>query len=92
VQHPYLFTAELPELDDTPIDAPIVRYPEHTVYTRRHGRRYGLGSYAHDPLPLTDLRALASAEVPFREADFGSALAEAAALVPPFRWAAPGGG
>lgn len=44
VQHPYLFTAERPELDDTPIDAPIVRYPDHTVYTRCHGRRCGLGS------------------------------------------------
>ncbi|MGW7522782.1 NAD(P)/FAD-dependent oxidoreductase [Streptomyces sp. NPDC054783] len=85
VQHPYQFTAELPGLDDTPIDAPIVRYPDHTVYTRRHGRRYGLGSYAHAPLPLDPSAALASAELPFRETDFGAALREAAALVPAFR-------
>ncbi|MFH8493888.1 hypothetical protein [Streptomyces coeruleorubidus] len=67
VQHPYLLTKELPGLDDTPIDAPIVRYPEHTVYIRRHGRRYGLGSYAHTPLPLTPSATLASVELPLLE-------------------------
>ncbi|MGW1659392.1 NAD(P)/FAD-dependent oxidoreductase [Streptomyces atratus] len=85
VQHPYLFTAELPELDDTPIDAPIVRYPDQAVYTRRHGRRYGLGSYAHAPLPLAPSPTLTSAELPFRETDFGTAITEATALVPAFR-------
>ncbi|MGW3010680.1 NAD(P)/FAD-dependent oxidoreductase [Streptomyces sp. NPDC001219] len=90
VQHPYVFTAERPELDDTPIDAPIVRYPDHAVYTRRHGRRYGLGSYAHRPLPWEPAATRDSAELPFREADFGSALAEAHRLVPAFREAAPG--
>ncbi|MEU6177624.1 NAD(P)/FAD-dependent oxidoreductase [Streptomyces coeruleorubidus] len=90
VQHPYLFTEELPGLDDTPIDGPIVRYPEHTVYTRRHGRRYGLGSYAHTPLPLAPSAALSSAELPFSETDFGAALDEATSLVPAFRTAARG--
>jgi glycine/D-amino acid oxidase-like deaminating enzyme len=90
VQHPYLFTAELAGLDDTPIDSPIVRYPDHSVYTRRHGRRYGLGSYAHTPLPLTPSALLASAELPFQEGDFGSAVAEATALVPAFRTAPQG--
>ncbi|MET9395694.1 FAD-dependent oxidoreductase [Streptomyces sp. NPDC006624] len=90
VQHPYLFTAEVPGLDDTPVDAPIVRYPDHLVYTRRHGRRYGLGTYSHLPLPLTPTRTLVSAEQPFREADFGAALAEATALVPAFRETAHG--
>lgn len=90
VQHPYLFTAELPGLDDTPIDAPIVRYPDHTVYARRHGRRYGLGSYAHAPLPLTPSASLASAELPFSESAFGPALAEATELVPVFRTAPRG--
>lgn len=90
VQHPYVFTAERPELDDTPIDAPIVRYPDHAVYTRRHGRRYGLGSYAHRPLPWEPSVTRDSAEVPFQEADFGSALAEARPLVPAFRQASPG--
>nr|WP_228079275.1 FAD-dependent oxidoreductase [Streptomyces sp. MA3_2.13] len=90
VQHPYLYTAELPELDDTPIDGPIVRYPDHAVYTRRHGRRYGLGSYAHPPLPLTPSAALTSAELPFREEDFGTAPAAATALVPVFRTAPVG--
>ncbi|MDV9170882.1 FAD-binding oxidoreductase [Streptomyces sp. W16] len=90
VQHPYLYTEEVPGLDDTPIDTPIVRYPDHSVYTRRHGRRYGLGSYGHTPLPLTPSASLASAELPFREADFGSALAEATALVPAFRTARRG--
>lgn len=67
----------------TPLsDTPIVRYPDHAVYTRRHGRRYGLGSYPHTSLPLTPTSALASAECPFREADFGPAIAEATSLVP----------
>ncbi|MFJ9847986.1 NAD(P)/FAD-dependent oxidoreductase [Streptomyces sp. NPDC101150] len=90
VQHPYLFTAERPELDDTPLDTPIVRYPDHAVYTRRHGRRYGLGSYAHTPLPLEPTGGLDGAERPFRETDFGTALAEARALVPAFRQAPQG--
>lgn len=90
VQHPYVFTAELPELDDTPIDAPIVRYPDQAVYTRRHGRRYGQGSYAHAPLPLAPSLTLASAELPFQETDFGTAIAEATALVPAFREAPRG--
>ncbi|MGW0929034.1 NAD(P)/FAD-dependent oxidoreductase [Streptomyces sp. NPDC002644] len=85
VQHPYVFTAELPGLDETPIDTPIVRYPDHAVYTRRHGRRYGLGSYAHAALPLTPSSTLPSAELPFQEAAFGTAIAEATALVPAFR-------
>ncbi|GAB2601705.1 hypothetical protein GCM10027168_38540 [Streptomyces capparidis] len=90
VQHPYLFTADLPGLDDTPVDAPIVRYPDHLVYTRRHGRRYGLGSYAHTPLPLAPSPALASAELPFPESAFTAALEEATALVPAFRTAPRG--
>ncbi|GGP67280.1 MULTISPECIES: FAD-binding oxidoreductase [Streptomyces] len=87
VQHPYVFTAELPGLDDTPLDTPIVRYPDQAVYTRRHGRRYGLGSYAHTALPLTPGPELASAELPFPEAEFGTAIEEALALVPAFRQA-----
>ena len=90
VQHPYLFTAEVDGLDDTPIDSPFVRYPDHAVYTRRHGRRYGLGTYSHTPLPLTPTSALASAETPFRETDFGAAVAEATSLVPAFRKATLG--
>ncbi|WP_246102864.1 NAD(P)/FAD-dependent oxidoreductase [Streptomyces piniterrae] len=90
VQHPYLFTDERPELDDTPIDMPIVRYPDHTVYTRRHGRRYGLGSYAHSPLPLEPSAALGGAELPYCEGDFGTALGEARQLVPAFREAPQG--
>lgn len=90
VQHPYLFTTEVAGLDDTPIDTPIVRYPDHAVYTRRHGRRYGLGTYSHTPLPLTPTSALASAETPFREADFGVAITEATSLVPAFQRATLG--
>ncbi|MGW4095042.1 NAD(P)/FAD-dependent oxidoreductase [Nocardia sp. NPDC004750] len=90
VQHPYLFTAERRELDDTAIDVPIVRYPDHAVYTRRHGRRYGLGSYSHTPLPLTPTAALASAECPFWAAEFDDAFAAATALVPAFRQAPRG--
>ncbi|MET9774004.1 FAD-dependent oxidoreductase [Streptomyces sp. NPDC006367] len=90
VQHPYLFTTEVDGLDDTPIDTPIVRYPDQAVYTRRHGRRYGLGTYSHAPVPLTPTSTLTSAERPFLEADFGAALAQATALVPAFRRAGRG--
>ncbi|MGW8487971.1 NAD(P)/FAD-dependent oxidoreductase [Streptomyces sp. NPDC055886] len=90
VQHPYVFTAELPGLDDTPLDTPIVRYPDQAVYTRRHGRRYGLGSYAHTALPLIPGPELTSAELPFPESEFGTAIEEALALVPAFRQAPRG--
>ncbi|MEU6816844.1 FAD-dependent oxidoreductase [Streptomyces sp. NPDC046860] len=90
VQHPYLYTRELPGLDDTFTDTPIVRYPDHSVYTRRHGRRYGLGSYAHAPLPLTPSAGLSSAELPFPEDNFGAALDRATSLVPAFRTAPRG--
>ncbi|MFJ4036124.1 NAD(P)/FAD-dependent oxidoreductase [Streptomyces griseoluteus] len=90
VQHPYLYTRELPGLDDTFTDTPIVRYPDHSVYTRRHGRRYGLGSYAHTPLPLQPSADLVSAELPFREEEFGAALDRATSLVPVFRTAPRG--
>ncbi|WP_281180041.1 FAD-dependent oxidoreductase [Nocardia amamiensis] len=83
-----MHTIELPDLDDTPIDEPIVRYPDHAVYTRRHGRRYGLGTYSHEPIPLA--AAAATAERPYRESDFGAALAAATALVPAFRSAGIG--
>ncbi|MEU6240555.1 FAD-dependent oxidoreductase [Streptomyces sp. NPDC047024] len=85
VRHPYAYTGELAALDDTFIDGPIVRYPEHSVYTRRHGRRYGVGSYAHTPLPITPHSGLTSAELPFSDSDFGDALDRATALVPAFR-------
>ncbi|GKT56810.1 dimethylglycine oxidase [Colletotrichum tofieldiae] len=29
---------------------PFVRWPEHHVYARDHGDRYGIGSYNHEPL------------------------------------------
>ncbi|EMD23009.1 NAD(P)/FAD-dependent oxidoreductase [Amycolatopsis azurea] len=90
VEHPYVFTAEVAALDDIPLDAPIVRYPEQAIYTRRHGRRYGLGTYSHAPLPMFPTPALKSAERPFRETHFGAAVAEAAALVPAFRETALG--
>ncbi|RJQ80420.1 FAD-binding oxidoreductase [Pseudonocardiaceae bacterium YIM PH 21723] len=84
VQHPYVFTPDLDTLDDTPIDEPIVLYPDEHVYTRRHGTRYGLGSYAHRPLPFTPSTVL-SAELPFDHADFGSAIEDATRLIPAFR-------
>lgn len=84
VQHPYVFTTERPEPYDTPIDTPIVRYPEHTVYTRRHGRAYDMGTYSHTPLPASP-ESLDTAEVSFRADDFGTALERAAELVPAFR-------
>ncbi|MFE7796060.1 FAD-dependent oxidoreductase [Nocardia sp. NPDC057440] len=83
-------TASRPPTDGPRTDTPIVRYPDHTFYTRRHGRRYGLGTYSHAPVPLTPTATLASAEQPFRDNDFGDAFAAATAMVPAFRNATRG--
>ncbi|WP_063053093.1 hypothetical protein [Nocardia arthritidis] len=47
-----------------------VEHPGYAVYTRRHGRRYGSGTYSHAPLPLGG--TVGAAENPYREDDFGA--------------------
>ncbi|EGY18922.1 N,N-dimethylglycine oxidase [Verticillium dahliae VdLs.17] len=47
VGHPYLHGEPRPALGRK---MPFVRWPEHHVYARDHGDRYGLGTYDHQPL------------------------------------------
>ncbi|KAI9375658.1 FAD dependent oxidoreductase [Aspergillus egyptiacus] len=46
VAHPYMFGEQH---EPKPYTSPFVRYPEHHVYVRDHGRCFGLGSYDHRP-------------------------------------------
>ncbi|KAM0270027.1 hypothetical protein ACHAQH_009587 [Verticillium albo-atrum] len=47
VGHPYLHGLARQPLGES---MPFVRWPEHHVYARDHGDRYGLGTYDHQPL------------------------------------------
>ncbi|WP_086828963.1 FAD-binding oxidoreductase, partial [Allokutzneria sp. NRRL B-24872] len=84
VEHPYAFTVPSDDLTAEPITMPIVRYPEHAVYCRTHGHRYGFGSYDHEPVPAA-LGATAGRR--FRDKVFEPALAKARKLVPALRTA-----
>lgn len=55
--HQYVKTAPVPELkgrNELPNGAtlPILRYQDQDLYYREHGERYGIGSYAHRPMPV----------------------------------------
>lgn len=55
--HQYVKTtplAELRNVNELPNGAgrPILRYQDRDLYFREHGERIGIGSYAHDPLPV----------------------------------------
>ncbi len=57
VRHPYVYG---PVVGGETVTRPFVRFPEHHVYARRHGRRWGFGTYDHAPVPA-DATTLASA-------------------------------
>ena len=55
--HQYVTTTTVPELvgrNDDPNGAslPILRHQDQDLYYREHGDRYGIGSYAHRPMPV----------------------------------------
>lgn len=59
VGHPYVYsTQKIPSSQPTP----FLRWPEDHVYARDHMERYGIGSYDHAPLHITQLRATAREE------------------------------
>lgn len=91
VEHPYVLSPERPELADAPAPTtrPIVRYPEHAVYTRQHGHRWGLGSYAHQARPVEAGALGGTAERRYPAAAFDPVVSAAAALVPAWRGVAP---
>ncbi|KAJ4218501.1 hypothetical protein NW759_008395 [Fusarium solani] len=47
VGHPYMYGKTRAK---NPRKLPFVRWPEHHVYARDHGERYGIGSYHHEPV------------------------------------------
>jgi glycine/D-amino acid oxidase-like deaminating enzyme len=47
VAHPYVYS---PRRSAVHQSSPLVRWPEHGVYTRDHGDRDGLGTSGHEPL------------------------------------------
>lgn len=84
VAHPYLF-GPLHNTFFPPSNAagsPFVRWPEHHVYARNHGDRFGLGTYDHVPQPVAVELLTEGAERPWKDEVFGPAVARALALLP----------
>ncbi len=65
-----------------PVGSPFVRWPEHHVYARDHGDRFGLGTYDHLPQPVAVEQLGDNAERPWPPAVFDPAVARALALLP----------
>jgi glycine/D-amino acid oxidase-like deaminating enzyme len=81
IAHPYVYSATRRA---TQAPAPIVRWPEHSVYAGDHGSRDGLGTAKHDPVTAL---AADRAELPWPGRPFDDAVAAAMALLPPrYRW------
>ncbi|KAK1999991.1 FAD dependent oxidoreductase [Colletotrichum falcatum] len=59
---------------------PFVRWPEHHVYARDHGDRYGIGSYNHEPLGCKPNNGTA---IGSWVKDFEQTLQSATELLPP---------
>lgn len=64
--HQYVRTTAVPGLkgrntEPNGAGLPILRFQDRDLYYREHGERYGIGSYAHRPLPV-DLADLAQVE------------------------------
>jgi glycine cleavage system aminomethyltransferase T/glycine/D-amino acid oxidase-like deaminating enzyme len=88
--HPFIRTtpmAELAGLSD--IVYPLWRHQDHSMYLWQDGERMGVGSYRHEPVIVdaAEIRneAPSPADLPFDEATFAPARAEAARLVPALR-------
>jgi len=67
---------------------PILRHQDRDLYFRAHGDELGIGSYLHDPMPVS-LDELAEGEhpsmLPFTPDTFGESWAAAAELLPVLR-------
>ncbi|MCT1802917.1 FAD-dependent oxidoreductase [Kocuria carniphila] len=68
--HQYVKTTPVPDLEgrnEQPNGAglPILRFQDQDLYYREHGDRYGIGSYAHRPMPVdpNDLGEYAADEI-----------------------------
>ncbi|KAK1730457.1 FAD dependent oxidoreductase [Colletotrichum acutatum] len=84
VGHPYMHARArrpLPVREDSK-SLPFVRWPEHHVYARDHGARYGIGSYDHPPVgcaPNAEDGTAIGVWIP----DFRQTLEAARKLLPP---------
>ncbi|GAB7358879.1 hypothetical protein MBLNU230_g4102t1 [Neophaeotheca triangularis] len=77
VAHPYVYTPSNPTPKPSTPLPPFVRWPESHIYARRHDTRYGLGSYAHRPIPIRNPHT--TALEPWPPATFNPVIATAAA-------------
>ena len=60
----------------------FVRWPEHHVYARDHGDRFGLGTYDHNPLAVDIAARATDAEQPWVAAEFDPVVTVALDLLP----------
>ena len=94
MQHQYAVTEAVPALADETqlIRHPILRHQDKAMYFRQVGRRYGVGSYRHEPRAIDPAildRTLGPGEtpaiLPFVPADFRPSRHEADLLLPALR-------
>ncbi|MBA2812691.1 GcvT family protein [Streptomyces sp. KM273126] len=96
--HQYAKTQPLPELAGAAAEAskPILRFQDRDLYFREHHDRIGIGSYAHQPLPVDPFAVLAYDEAraqsmdmpssfPFTEDDWAPSWDDCRRLMPTLR-------
>ncbi|MGI8485047.1 MAG: NAD(P)/FAD-dependent oxidoreductase [Thermomicrobiales bacterium] len=84
VEHPYIYGPPRArnQPPHTATAMPFIRWPEHHVYARDHGARFGLGTYDHEPSPIAPTQLGASAERPWPGHIFDDAIDRARHLLP----------
>ncbi|WP_078655884.1 GcvT family protein [Streptomyces fulvoviolaceus] len=96
--HQYARTKPLPELGEATEEAskPILRFQDRDLYFREHTDRIGIGSYAHQPLPVDPFAILPYDEAraqdmempssyPFTEEDWAPSWEDCRWLIPALR-------
>ncbi|MFJ8004604.1 GcvT family protein [Streptomyces fagopyri] len=96
--HQYAKTRRLPELAGATAEAsrPILRFQDRDLYFREHTDRIGIGSYAHQPLPVDPFGVLPYDEArangrampssyPFTEEDWAPSWEDCRLLLPALR-------
>ena len=82
VEHPYIYGPARPRNQPPRAATPFIRWPEHHVYARDHGARFGLGTYDHLPSPISPIDLGTNAERPWPGQLFNDAIARARQLLP----------
>jgi dimethylglycine oxidase len=98
LQHLFAWTTPLPSLERSAAETgreatrPILRHQDRDLYYREFGERLGIGSYAHQPLPVESEAILSPGEaidqpskLAFTPPDFEFTWAETCALFPEVR-------